>query len=320
MLILSEKELIGLLTPLQIVNAVEASLRAMAAQRVVMPKRLHVEWNGNTLLAMPAACDDGVGVKIISVVPSNSTRGLPVTNGLMILNDADSGIPLALLNAAALTAQRTGAVGALGVKYMTPPETDCLGIVGCGVQGAWQAIFACSLRPIREVFYVSRSFSKAEQFTATVTRNTRDVRLTQCADVRELLERTSVVITATTSEQPVLPDDPNLLQNRHFISVGSYKPSMQELPDNVYRLSGQLVIDTEHAAQEVGDVINPIHRGILRTSDLVSIADYVVGERRSNARGTTVYKTVGAAIYDVSVAHALYWAARTRGLGREVSM
>lgn len=148
MLVLSEDDLIGLLPPLQIVAAVEAALRAQEAGHVVAPKRLHVQWDNNTLLTMPAAAEGGLGVKIVSVVPGNAARDLPVTNGIMILNDSETGVPLAIMNAAALTAQRTGAVGALGVKYLTPQETLSAGIVGCGVQGAWQAIFACVVRPI----------------------------------------------------------------------------------------------------------------------------------------------------------------------------
>ena len=73
---------------------------------------------------------------------------------------AAPGRRVALLNAAALTAQRTGAIGALGVKYMTPADTASVGIIGAGVQGAWQAIFACAVRPIREVLYVARSPGK----------------------------------------------------------------------------------------------------------------------------------------------------------------
>jgi ornithine cyclodeaminase len=222
-----------------------------------------MHWDGNTLLTMPAAAEGNFGVKIVSVVPENAARGLPVTDGIMILNDGKTGSPLALMNAAALTAQRTGAVGALGVKYMTPNDVSSVGIVGSGVQGAWQAIFACALRPIREVFCVSRSATSFEKFAATVRCHVPEVRLTPCRDARELLERTTVVIAATTSAEPVLPNEPELLENKHFISVGSFRPTMQELPDAAYRLAGQLAIDSEHARHEVGDVINALQRGLL---------------------------------------------------------
>ena len=87
-------------------------------------------------------------------------------------------------------------------------------------------------------------------------------------DVGELLARTDVVIAATTSAEPVLPDDPALLAGKHFISVGSYRPAMQELPDAVYRLAGHLVLDSDFARHEVGDAINPVEKGILAPTEV----------------------------------------------------
>src|SRR5262249_53334282 len=130
LLVLSADELLGLLPPLEIVTAVEEALQAQRAGVASMPKRLHVERDDKTVLVMPATTDGHFGVKLVSVVPANAGRGLPVTNGVMVLLDGQTGLPLAALNAAALTAQRTGAVGGLGVKYSTPPTTSSVGIVG----------------------------------------------------------------------------------------------------------------------------------------------------------------------------------------------
>lgn len=318
MLILSQSDLSGLLPPSQVVDAVEAAARSCDAGLVQAPPRLHLSWNGNTLLAMPASAPGGVGTKVVTVVPRNASRDIPVTNGLMILNDTETGVPISLMNAAALTAQRTGAVGALGVKYLTPEDTSSAGIIGCGVQGAWQAIFACSLRPISELFVFDRSTRGLERFSACLKRHAPNVRLTVCQSVRKLLESTDLLIAATSSAEPVLPDEPSLLENKHFISVGSYRPTMQELPDSVYRLARLLAIDSEHARQEVGDVINPVRKGLLKESDVFSIADCVVQKRRIDTTATTAYKSVGSAMYDLFVAQALFKAAKEQGLGVEI--
>jgi ornithine cyclodeaminase/alanine dehydrogenase-like protein (mu-crystallin family) len=320
MLVLTHDDLIGLLSPLQIVTIVEAALRANEANLVVMPRRSHADWGANTLLTMPVVGEHAFGVKIVSVIPGNAMRGLPVTDGVMIISDPETGTPLALLNAAALTAQRTGAVGALGVKYLTPSTTASIGIIGCGVQGAWQVIFACAVRPIKEVFALGRSVASFEKFVATVARHVPGVRLVPCQNVCEVLERTSVVITATTSADPVLPDDAQLLQNKHFISVGSYKPSMQELPDCVCRLAGLLAIDSELARHEAGDVINPLRQGVLADNEVFSIAECVTGQRTVDTARTTAYKSVGAALFDLYVAEALYRTAKSRGRGYTVKL
>jgi ornithine cyclodeaminase len=95
---------------------------------------------------------------------------------------------------------------------------------------------------------------------------------------------------------------------------------MQELPDSVYRLAGSVIVDSEHARDEVGDVINPLKRGILRETAIVPISDYVTGQRVADRDATLVYKSVGAAFYDLFVARAMSRAARARGVGLEVAL
>jgi ornithine cyclodeaminase len=320
MLVLNENDLTGLLPTLAVIDAVEMALRAHAAGSIVAPARLHLHWDDHTLLAMPAATRTAAAVKVVSVVPGNASRSLPVTTGAMLLSDGTTGAPLAILNAAALTAQRTGAVGALGMKHLTPPDTHSAGIVGFGVQAAWQAIFACAVRPITELYVYSRSMSRFERFSALVSKHVPDVRIAVCQDARELLQRTTLVIAATTSSEPVLPDEPELLENKHFVSVGSFRPAMQELPDSVYRLAGQIAVDSEHAVHEVGDVINPLQAGLLRKADVFSVGECVLGQRTVDTSRTTAYKTVGAAMYDLFVAEAFYRAAKVNGAGVEVTL
>lgn len=102
-----------------------------------------------------------------------------------------------------------------------------------------------------------------DRFATTVCQHAPGVRIT-CRSARELLDCTDLVIAATTSAEPVLPDEPRWLENNHFISVGSLKPIMQELSDFIYRLARCLAIDSEHARHEAGDVINALQKNILQ--------------------------------------------------------
>src|SRR5215213_7511750 len=147
---LSANDLTDLLSPPVLLAAIEQGLRDFAAGKTLVPQRQHLDLGGVTLLTMPAMGAGAFGVKVVSIVPTNAARDLPVINGLMTLSDGASGVPLAILDAAALTAQRTGAVGALGLKYTTPPDVERLGLIGVGVQGTWQVIFACAVRRIRQ--------------------------------------------------------------------------------------------------------------------------------------------------------------------------
>jgi ornithine cyclodeaminase/alanine dehydrogenase-like protein (mu-crystallin family) len=318
MLILNHRDLLGLLPPPRIIEAVERGLRALQAGAVAVPDRGHLHWQGNTLLTMPSGNDAFLGIKCVAVAPSNAQRDLPVTRGAMLLLRADTSEPLALLNAAALTCQRTGAVGALGVKYMTPADVDSVGIVGVGVQGLWQAIFACAVRPIRTIFHVVRKEEAAAQFEAELGSRVSGVKCVRCADARDLLARTRVIITATTAVSPVLPDEADVLQGKHFIGIGSFRPNQQELPTSVCRVAGHLAIDSPAAMHETGDVLRPLESGVLQRSDVFHIAELVTGQRTIDIDRATAFKSVGSALYDLYVAAAFYEHAAASGVGGHV--
>lgn len=318
MLVLSHVDLLDLLPATRIIEAVESGVRALQAGEAAAPDRDHLYWHGTTLLTMPSGNRTFLGVKCVAVTPANAQRGLAVTSGAMLLLNADTGVPLALLNAAALTCQRTGAVGALGVKYMTPTDTDSVGIVGTGVQGLWQAIFACAVRPIRTIFYVARRDESAARFESELASRLPDVVRARCADARELVERTRLIITATTASTPVLPEEPKLLEGRHFISIGSFKPDQQELPTSVCRIAGHMAIDSPAALREVGDVIRPLESGALRDADVFHIGELVTRRRTIDVTRTTVFKSVGMALYDLYVAAAFHEHAIANGIGARV--
>jgi ornithine cyclodeaminase len=321
MIALSATDVLSLLTPAETVTLMESAARAaVASADWVVPQRQHVKWAQGTLLTMPAIGAGAMAVKLVSVVPGNAARQLPVTNGLLVLADAGTGLPLAIMDAAAVTAMRTGAVGALGLKYTSPAGAASMGVVGAGVQGAWQAISACAVRPIRTVFAVRRAADGFERFRATLAAHAPGVTVVACASAAELLSRTDVIVTATTCAEPVLPDDPALLAGRHFIAIGSYERPMRELPDGVFRLSGHLVLDSEFARHEVGEAVHPVAQGILRDADVFTIGELVTGSRTLDVAGTTAYKSAGMALYDLYVAQALYAAARRHSVGQEIHL
>lgn len=321
MIALSAADVLSLLTPAETVGLVEsAALAGAGPSDCVVPARQHVRWAQGTLLTMPAIGAGALAVKLVSVVPGNAAHKLPVTNGLLILADAGTGLPLAIMDAAALTAMRTGAVGALGIKHTTPAGVTSIGIVGAGVQGAWLAITACAVRPIRTVFALRRSAAAFERFRSTLAGRAPGVSVVACESADEVLSRTAVVVTATTSAEPVLPGEPQRLSGKHFIAVGSYERHMRELPDAVFRLAGHLVLDSEFARHEVGEAVRPVEQGILRDEDVFTIGELAAHRRAIDVAGTTVYKSAGMALYDLYVAKALYEAARQRGVGQEVTL
>jgi ornithine cyclodeaminase/alanine dehydrogenase-like protein (mu-crystallin family) len=312
---LSAQDLEDLVAPARLVAAIERALRDFAQGQVTVPARQHFESADKTVLSMPVIGATAFGAKLVSVVPGNASRGLPVTNGLMILSDGQSGVPLAVLNAAALTALRTGAVGALGLQRIAPAGVDRVGIIGTGVQGTWQAIFACAVRPITTVCFVARSQESARRFVDAVTPRVPSVQLVRCKDARELLSECPVIIAATTSAEPLLPNEPALLEGKHYLSIGSFRPGMQELPNAVYELAGCVVVDSDAARHEAGDLINPLAAGVLREETIYHLAQLINGTRSVDVRRTTVFKSVGMALYDLYAASALVAEAQQVGRG-----
>jgi ornithine cyclodeaminase len=317
MLILSNTEIANILSLAEIIEAVEDALVAYEKKETFVPKRMHLDHGNNTLLCMPSFAKHYFGTKLVSVVPGNRDRSLPVTNGAMVLNDTETGLPLALLNASKLTALRTGALGAIGVKYLAPRSETTFGLIGCGVQGLHQAIFICAIRKMSKVHFLHRSDESALNLISFIKEHHPDQLVEACYSVEELLSKTNIIVAATSS-LPILPNEPELLRGKHFIGIGSYKPSMQEFPDEVYKLAGMLAIDSEFARHETGDIINPLKAGFIKEENVFAIGKIILGERTVDVNKTTAYKSAGMALFDLFVAQRMYEQALRKNIGTNV--
>ena len=140
-LYLSQAEVAGAGLPMaEIVEAVENGFIEIGKGEVEMPPKPGIhpgEGTDNFIHAMPAFIPamGSAGVKWVSGYPGNPARGLPYINGLLILNDTETGIPIAVMDCAWITAMRTGAASAVSAKYLARPESSTIGILACGVQG-----------------------------------------------------------------------------------------------------------------------------------------------------------------------------------------
>ena len=125
-------------TMAEIIGALEQMFREKADGRVEMPPKPGIHPTADAFIhAMPAYIPalGSAGVKWVSGFPENHKRGLPYINGLLILNDVETGIPLAVMDCVWITAKRTGAATAVAARYLARPDSKVVGILGCGVQG-----------------------------------------------------------------------------------------------------------------------------------------------------------------------------------------
>ena len=238
----------------------------------------------------------------------------------MVLNDAQTGVPLALLNGPALTALRTAAVAAVSIRHLAPDKNKSLGIIGAGAQGFYQTWVACASGKFTDVFIYDLYPEKISELKKRLSEIIPEVKLHQAEYVEELLENSQVIITATTSLEPVLPNKEKLLAGKHYVGIGSYKPNMREFPHALFTLLKNVFIDTEHAVQESGDIIVPLENNWLRKKQLLTLGRFLVDNKPlDEVKGeTTLFKSVGMALFDVCASKLIYEKAIQKGLGQEI--
>lgn len=317
MIYLTEEDILQAATVSEVVDAIEASMLTYERGDFLMPDRMHIDSGDNTMLIMPCFIDDYFATKLVTLFPGNPEKGIPVLNGIVCLNDAKTGLPIALLNGPALTALRTAAVAAVSIRHLAPPDTTAIGLVGAGVQGFYQAWLASAVASATDIYIHDLNPEKAAALLKKLPAVVPDVKLHQAATAEELLENTQVIITATTSFQPVLPDNEELLKGKHFIGIGSYKPAVREFPRALYNLLQTIYIDTDHALKESGDLIVPLKNNWIVKEQITTLGKYIMEPTPRNE--TTFFKSVGMALFDVSAAKLIYEKAKERNLGQKIA-
>lgn len=286
------------------VDLIEEALLLEAGKDYIMPERSHVDFDNNTLLLMPCIAKKYFSTKIVNLYPDNPRAGKPALQGLVILNDSLDGKALAVLDGPALTAMRTAAVGSFAVRHLSPSGAKRLGIAGLGMQGIYQAIFACSERDIHEVSIFDQNRTLYSNFIKSFNDKYPSIKIRIAGNNRELCENAEIIITATNSTTPVLPDDEELLRDRTIIGIGSYKEEMREFPDALYKIAGCIYLDSMHAIKESGDLILPLRKGLIKKTDLLYAGEILKGNKQEGSPG--VFKSVGSALFDLMGAVLVY--------------
>lgn len=322
MLVLDERDMTAAGSLSDILGAVEKALVRYVKGDFYQPERMHVDHESGTLLLMPCFSEHVFGTKVISLFPGNIARGIPVLNGIMILNNAATGEPLALLNGSKLTALRTGAAGAVSIRYLTPRDVTSLGVIGTSVQGLHQTLFALSVRSFSHLFLFDISRQRMIALSETIAQKYPDLTIHLCKNARELLENSRVVITATNAETPVLPADLQLLEGKHYVGIGSYKPYMKEYPSELFSLLDEVFVDTYQAAEESGDLIEPLQNGLVHREQIIPLGRVIAGQLpvEQFVAKTTLFKCVGMALFDLMSASFIYEKAREKGVGKMVKL
>jgi ornithine cyclodeaminase len=306
MLIINESTLAQLTDWTGLIDEMIKAMIAYEDGDFVMPDRVSMGFSNNSLLLMPAQSGKYFSTKLVSIFPDNPSRNEPVIKGIVVLNNGENGNPVAVLNGAKLTAIRTAAVSAAGIRFTTPEDVSSLGLIGAGVQGMHQILAACTVRPIKRIYILDKYTERSQSFIACLASSIPDVELLRVNSSEELMKNSEVIITATNSNKPVLADDPALLRDKHIIAIGSYKPQMRELPDSLFSLIDHCFVDVRFALEESGDIIHPIEMGLLKQKQVIPLGSLIRGKVTADTQRTTLFKLVGMALFDLYTARWFY--------------
>jgi len=322
MLCISGEDIAESVTRAEVMDAVEETMRKYECGAYHMPQRAHIERGDDALLLMPCFGEDTFATKLVTVFPENAREGLPVVDGLVVLNDGKTGETLAVLNGRVLTGIRTGAVGGVSVRHLAAPGSRALGVVGAGVQGYYQTLFAASAADMQEIYVFDIARDSAKRLADLISWELPECRVHIAGDPDELLKESDIIITATTSTDPVIPGSPDLFEGKHFVGVGSFKPNMREFPAELFQSVDRLFVDTEHAVRESGDVGVPLQEGWLERDQIQTLGSLLEqrccpGDLQDE---TTVFKSVGMAAFDLTVSQLIYEECVRKGLGSSVNL
>lgn len=327
MLALTRSDMKRLVSMPEAIDLMKLVFRELSAGRAISPMRTVIDARNGTasMLVMPAAvpASAALGFKVVSIFPDNPSIGLPTLNALVTIIDPETGVPLAILNGSYITALRTGAVSGAATDLLARSDSRTLVVFGSGKQAVTQAVAVCAVRPIERIAVVGRSTSSLERFREDIANEWPDLldRLDLDVDSHAIRDA-DVICLATTSTTPVF-DHADLRPGTHINGVGSFRPTMQELPSASVAAAIVVVDHFEAALEEAGDLIVPIEEGLI-TRDHVKHELGQLVDRSSPLRqlegDITFFKSVGNAVQDLVVASLAVERAGTRGLGQQIDL
>ena len=281
------------------------SIREVALERksgeVQAPSRMSLPLpEGAVLLVMPASGGSLAMTKLVTVHPQNARSGLPTIRGEVVVMEAATGERLGLLDGSVVTARRTAALSLLAARELAPRPNGPLLIVGAGTQGrAHLEAFHEGLGTSR-VFVNSRTRERAEALAQHAERLGMEARVV--GDPREVLDEASLIVTATTSREPVLPED---VPDGSFVAaVGSFESGAAELPAGLVARAAVVVDTMEGAKEEAGDLIQAEEAGAFSWENATQLEDVLRAPERPE--GTVVFKSVGHALWDLAAARTVF--------------
>jgi 1-piperideine-2-carboxylate/1-pyrroline-2-carboxylate reductase [NAD(P)H] len=252
------------------------------------------------LLVMPASDPDIAITKLVTVHPNNPGRDLPTIQGEVVVMEAATGARLGLLEGSVVTARRTAALSMLAARKLAPRSDGPLLVVGARTRGQ------AHLEAFRAGLGVSRAFISSRSSRSAVSlaghARTLGMEAEPVEGVGEVLGDVNLIVTATTSKEPVLPE--KIPAGIFVAAVGAFEPEAAELPPALISTSETFVDTIEGAKEEAGDLIQAESAGAFAWEDATELEEALRSPQRPE--GTIVFKSVGHALWDLAAARTAF--------------
>jgi ornithine cyclodeaminase len=328
MLVLTARETTSLLDIDELRRAVTAAMVDVSEGRASMPPRIgaQVERQDGLLAAMPAYLPsvDGLAAKLVTVFPNNAGTGLATHQAVVVVFDAATGQPAALLDGTSITAARTAAGSAISTELLARDRARVLTILGTGVQAGAHARAVTRVRNFDEVRVWGRNVDRAGELAGALASELQ-LRVEPVSDLAAACMTADVVCATTHAAEPVVLRQ--LLEpGTHVTSVG-YNVAGREV-DSQTVVDALVVVESREAALAAPpagatDLRIPIEEGLITATHIhAELGELIAGRRdgRTSDEQITLYKSVGVAAQDVAAAALVLASARRLGIGVEIDI
>jgi ornithine cyclodeaminase/alanine dehydrogenase-like protein (mu-crystallin family) len=314
LLYLSHSDVVSVgLGMIEIIAALESMFREKGEGRVEMPPKIGIHTQPDAFIhAMPASIptQKAAGIKWIGGYPENSKSGLPHITGLLILNDYETGISVALMDCKWITAQRTGGATGVAAKYLARADASTVGILGCGVQGRSNLEALRVLFPLRKVYAFDKHADRSARYAVEMSLEL-GVEVVPVTEPRDAMVTSDMVVTAGTILRV-----PHATIQRGWLQEGAFA-SLVDF-DSYWHRDALKEVD-KFCTDDVPQLHHYRNLGYFQDIPAIhaDLGELVTGRKagREKPEERTIACNLGLALDDVAVASLIHKRALEKGIG-----
>ncbi|MBV5313488.1 MAG: hypothetical protein JZU47_09340 [Prolixibacteraceae bacterium] len=308
----------------QAIDSMERAFSLLSSGESFVPLRFVSKLPSNEMMMLfkPAYVEKEkkISVKFLTQRENGFTPEIPIIQGIILIIDAVTGEILSLMDGEYLTALRTGAASGLATRCFARKDANTLALFGCGAQGRTQMEAVACERDIKKVLVFDKNIDRADRFIREM-QGKLQIEMVYTSDI-SLLNEADIICTATNSTAPLFKKEV-LKKGVHINAIGSFQPHMQELDPYILADAKVYVDQIESCLKESGDFIKPIAEGIIQKSNIFGeIGDFCLNKiaGRESDNEITVFKSVGIAIQDYTVATDIYNYSFENSFGHDINL